>query len=151
MLWPFRKRPLPEPCFSVGQYRIDTAIDELEGLTPLLPTELMALNAAVHFEGERIWHAPEADFLEMKWDTILGTVRNTIYKIAIQWTGPRDQTGKAYRDVLIYCTKHYGNGHNHMVWDTSDGNIVVDSRNIGSLGILNVFVTSRKVRDFKRL
>lgn len=126
-------------------------IEGLAGLTPLAPQELATLNTTVQFEEEQIWHAPEADFMDLKWDTILGTVRGSIYKIAIQWVGPRHQTGKAYRETLIYCTKHYGKGKNMTLWDASDGNVVVDTTNAGPEGILNVFVTSRKVGQFKRL
>ncbi len=126
-------------------------IDGLQGLTPLSSEELVALNSTLQFEEEQIWHAPEAHFMDLQWDTILGTVRGSIYKIAIQWTGPRHQAGKACRDMLVYCTKHYGKGKNMMLWNGSDGNIVVDSVNVGSEGILNVFVTSRKVGQFKRI
>ena len=89
--------------------------------------------------------------MDLEWDTILGTVRGSIYKIAILWTGPRHQTGQVSLEMVVYCTRHYGKGKNMMLWKGSDGNIVVDSANIGSEGILNVFVTSRKVGNFKRL
>ena len=151
MFWPFMSRSVAEPCPPIGQYRIDMTIDGLHGLTPLSPEELIALNSTLKFEDEQILHAPEANFMDLQWDTILGTVRGSIYKIAIQWIGPRDETGKVYRDMLIYCTKHYGKGKNMMQWNGSDGNIVVDSTNVGSEGILNVFVTSRRVGQFRRL
>jgi len=151
MLWPFKTRVVVEPCFPIGQYVIDTKIDGLQGLAPLSAAELVALNTAVQFQDEQIWHAPDADFMGLKWDTILGTVGGAIYKIAIQWTGPRHHVGKTYRDILIYCTKYYGKSKKGMLWDTSDGNIVVDSTNIGDKGVLNVFVTTRRVRQFKRI
>jgi hypothetical protein len=150
MVWPFKSRSAAEPCFAIGQYSIDMPIDGLQGLTHLSPEELVALNTAVQFKEEQIWHAPEADFMGLKWNTILGTVRGSIYKIAIQWTGPRHETGTAYREILIFCTKHYGNGKNGMLWNGSDGNVVVDSMNVGSEGVLNVFVTSRQVAQFER-
>jgi hypothetical protein len=144
-------RPLPDPCFPVGQYRIDAVIDGLRGLTPLSAAELAALNAAVHFEGEQVWHAPAAEFMGLQWDTFIGTVSSAIYKISIQWTGPRHQTGATYRQIVVHCTKHYGRGENLTVWNASNGNIVVLSENVGDEGILTVTVTSRKVRQFKRL
>jgi hypothetical protein len=106
----------------------------------------------MQFEGGQIWHAPEAAFMDLKWDTILGTVHGAIYKISIQWTGPRHQAGKTYRELAIYCTKHYRNSAKSMaLWDASDGNIILDITNIGAESILNAFVTSEKVRQFRRL
>ena len=87
MVWPFKSRSAAEPSFPIGQYRIDMPINGLEGLTPLSPEELVALNAAVQFKEEQIWHAPEAHFMGLKWDTILGTVRGSIYKIATSGRG----------------------------------------------------------------
>jgi hypothetical protein len=150
VFWPFKSRSATERCPTVGQYRIDMTIDGLEGLTPLSPEELVALNSTFAFEGEQIWHAPDAQFMDLRWDTILGTVHGSIYKIAIQLTGPRHETGTTYREMLIYCTKHYGKAENMMLWKASDGNVVVDLTNAGSEGILNVFVTSRMVGQLKR-
>jgi hypothetical protein len=112
MPWPFKARPPIAPCFPVGPYKIDDTISGLQGLSPLLPAELLALNTAVQFVGEKILHAPDADFMCLKWDTILGTVNGVIYKIAIRWTGPRTHTGKTYVEILRYCTRLYGEGKN---------------------------------------
>ena len=38
-----------------------------------------------------------------------------------------------------------------MLWDASDGNIVIDSTNIGNQGIVNLFITSRMIRTFRRI
>ena len=153
ILWPFNKRLVQEPCFPVGQYRIDARIDGFRGLTPLSIDELAQLNRRVMFVGEQIWHAPDAQFMNMQWDTVLGTVENCIYKISAQWTGPRHEEGKAYREIAVYCTKNYGRRKSGelALWDASDGNIVLDSRNIGSDAILNLFLTSRKIRQFRRV
>jgi hypothetical protein len=153
MPWPFKARPPLEPCFPIGQYKIDDTTDRLQGLSPLSPAELKALNTAVQFKGEQILHAPDADFVGLKWDTILGTVNDVVYKIAIQWTGPRAETGKIYVEILRYCTKLYGEGKTKKLtlWDASDGNVVLDSTNVGPEGILNLFVTSRQVSQFRRI
>jgi hypothetical protein len=150
MVWPFKPRPPAEPCPPIGQYRIDTKIDDLEKFLPLSPEELVLLNPGVMFEEEQILHAPRAHFMDLQWDTILGIVHGEIYKISIQWTGPRDEVGTLERQIKVYCTKHYGKGENGTIWYASDGNIIVYGNNFGSEAILNVFVTSRKVRQFKR-
>ena len=53
----------------------------------LSAAELLALDSQVQFQGERILHAPSVNFLDHNWDTILGTVDNQIYKVALQISG----------------------------------------------------------------
>jgi hypothetical protein len=108
------------------------------------------------FEGQQLWHCPDAHFMDLQWNTILGTVNRLTFKISIQWEGPRHQAGKACRDIAIYCTKHYGKqkdvsfqGRDLTVWDASNGNIVFDMVNMGSESLLNVTLTSRKVPSFR--
>jgi len=151
MPWFSKTQTSVNPCFSVGQYKIDARTDMLPDLKPLSPSELAALNTAVQFDGEQIFHAPGAEFMSLRWDAILGTVHNVIYKIALQWTGPRAQTGKTYVEILRHCTSLYGDAKKMTVWDASDGNIVLDSTNVGPTGVVNLFLTSRQVGSFKRL
>lgn len=151
MVWPFRSRLPAEPCLSIGQYRIDERINDLERFSPLSAEEIVLLNPEVRFEGEQILHAPQAHFMDLQWNTILGVVNGKIYRISIQWTGPRAEVGKVHRQIVIYCTKNYGKGKSMSFWDASDGNVVLYGNNFGSEAMLNVFVTSRKVRQFTRL
>jgi hypothetical protein len=147
-----KSRESAEPCFSIGQYSIDTTIDELHDLTPLSHEEIVALNPGARFDGEEIWHSPGAQFMGLRWDTILATVNRAIYKISIQWTGPRHQAGTACREITIYCTKNYGRqkdvdfqGSDLTVWHASDGNITLQMVNVGPESLLTVTVTSRKI------
>ena len=147
----FKKRPAPEPCFQIGQYQIDMRIEGMEGLSPLSREELEALGSTVQFRGEEILHAPAARFMGVEWDTILGTVNERLYKIAVQWVGPRADVGRINRQIVIECTKRYGNGKNMAFWDTSDGNLVLQSANMGGHAMLSLFATSGKTRDFVRV
>lgn len=156
--WSSKSRESAEPCFSIGQYSIDATIDELHDLTPLSPEESVALNPGARFDGEEIWHSPGAQFMGLQWNTILATVNRAIYKISIQWTGPRHQAGTACREITIYSTKNYGKqqdvdfqGSDLTVWDASDGNITLQMVNMGPESLLTVTVTSRKVSQFKRI
>jgi hypothetical protein len=149
-LWPFRKEP-HKPSFAIGRYRIDETVEAIEGqLRPLSAMESTALNKAFTFEGEEIWHAPTANFLDLTWNIMLGTVNKSIYKIVAEWTGPRHVAGAAIRQLTILCTKEYGRGTNYEAWDTSDGDILLRSTNIGDEAIMSLFMTSRKVRGFKQ-
>jgi hypothetical protein len=66
MIWPFKLRSRAEKCPTIGQYKINSTIEEIQGLKPLSVDELAALNPILKFEDEQIWHAPEAEFLSLK-------------------------------------------------------------------------------------
>jgi hypothetical protein len=151
MFWPFKSRTTAEPCFQMGQYKIDTSIDPRDGFEPLSDEELALLNPDISFEGEQILHAPDAHFMDYPWGTVLGVVHGEIYKVAIQWTGPRAEVGRLERQIKVECKKRYGKGERLTVWDASDGNIIVYSNNFGSEAVLTVTVTSWRVRQFKRV
>src|SRR5579862_2201339 len=152
-MWPFHTLPDPQPCFKIGQYQLNAAIEDRKGIVPLSTEELNALGSQVEFQGEEIVHAPSAQFAGVEWDTILGTVNGHIYKIAIQWTGARAAAGRINRLITVECSKRYRNASrkNLAIWDTSDGNLVLDSSNFGDRATVNVFATSRKVASFARL
>jgi hypothetical protein len=152
-----KSRESAESCFSIGQYSIDTTIDELHDLIPFSPEETVALNPGTRFDGEEIWHSPDAQFAGLQWNTILATVNRAIYKISIQWTGPRHQAGTACREITIRSTKNYGKqediifqGSDLTVWHASDGNITLQMVNMGPESLLTVTMTSRKVSQLKR-
>src|SRR5580698_7268978 len=87
-VWPFKKAPRSSvPSFDVGVYRLDRQVGNDMSLHSLSPDELFALRTTIQFEGERIVHAPQCDFMGAKWTTILATVHGSIYKIAIQTIG----------------------------------------------------------------
>ncbi len=132
-MWPFKSRKSAEPCCPVGQYGLGATIGGMERITHLSPVEVALLNPDITFEGEEIWNCPDAQFVGLNWRTIIGSVNRTIYKISIQWDGPRHQAGAACREIGIFCTKHYRRqqdihfeGRNLTVWDASDANIILD-------------------------
>lgn len=116
------------------------------------------LNPGTRFNGEELWHSPDAQFVGLQWNTILATVNRAIYKISIQWTGPRHQAETACRQITIYSTKNYGKqegiefqGSYQTVWDASDGNITLQMVNLGPESLLTVTMTSRRVSQFQRI
>jgi len=130
----------------------------MERMTHLSSLEIALLNPDITFEGEEIWNSPDAQFVGLNWRTIIGSVNRTIYKISIQWDGPRHQAGVACREIAIFCTKHYGKqkdvhfeGRNLTVWDASDANIAFDMATGESEALLNLTFTSNDVAKFKRV
>src|SRR5260370_31841032 len=65
---------------TIGPYRLDMNAGEASKLAELTQSERKALNLAVEFKGERIYHAPTADFDGASWEIILGAVDNRVYK-----------------------------------------------------------------------
>jgi hypothetical protein len=118
---------------------------------PLTDAELAAINPSIQFVGERILHAPDVEFMGTKWTTILGTVHGSIYKIAIQRTGVRSEAGALYMSLVRYCIQQYGESKDMVLWDTSNGNVVITNSNLGDAGTVNVFLTSRKVSEYQRI
>ena len=151
MFWPFKSRKPAEPCFQIGQYKIDTRIDLRGGFEPLSNEDIALLNPDISFEGEQILHAPDAHFMHCRWGTVLGVVHGEIYKIGVQWTGPQSEVGRLERQIKVECTKRYGKGESWRIWDCADGNIIVYANNLGSDAVLTVTVTSWRVRQFKRV
>lgn len=154
-MWPFASKG-SQSCFYIGNYRLGADITSLAGLIELASEEIIALNRAVQFKGERLYHAPPADFLAQSWDIVLGTVHGKIYKIALQLPGlTRSDGGAISRAVLAFVTKQQRRRPRSdgplSVWDASDGNIVFHDAWLGNSFTLNVFLTSREVRKFQRL
>ena len=156
-MWPFKLRKSAEPCCPVGQYRLGATIDSMQQITHLSPLEVALLNPEITFEGEEIWNCADAKFVGLNWRTIIGSVNRTIYKVSIQWNGPRRQAGVPCREIAIFCTKHYGKqkdihfeGRNLTVWDASDANIVFDMATGKSEALLNLTFTSNDLAKFKR-
>jgi hypothetical protein len=148
-----------EPCLQMGKYRLDATINDIQGLRPVSPIEGAVLRQGLEFEGEQLFHAPPVQFMALEWEALLATVHGKIYKIAIQWSGPKTKAEELYRELLADCMARYG-GENRerfeaqppirVFWKTSNGNMVIDRIFLGSTGIVNVFATSCKVRDFRR-
>ena len=59
MFWPFKSRTPAEPCFQIGQYKIDTRIDLRSGFEPLSNEELALLNPDISFmrAGAKLGHS----------------------------------------------------------------------------------------------
>lgn len=154
MIWPFSRER--RACFPVGPYRLNGSITALPGMIDLSAAELLALDSQVQFQGERILHAPSVNFLDHNWDTILGTVDNQIYKVALQISGlSRSDGGAITRSVLVYITKQQEKRPKSegpmSVWNAADGNIIFQDAWLGTEFVLNLFLTSSAVAGFHRI
>jgi len=140
-------------CFPIGQYRLDMPVEGLTGLVEFSPGEYAMMGR--QFEGETNYCAPPVTFLGREWKLQLGTVHGRVYKIApcLDFM-TKQQSAPIVREVLAYCAAELGRpssvkGDSH-IWDTSDGNMIVQDAETPAGFLVSVFATSSAVRGFKR-
>jgi hypothetical protein len=153
MRWPFRARPAACTSFPIGEYRLGAFVEELTGLVEFSPTEYAVMGC--RFEGETNYNAPPVTFLGCEWKLQLGTVHGRIYKIAAHLDlMTKQESAPIVREVLVYCAVELGRpssvkGDFH-IWDTSDGNVVVQDAETPAGFLVSVFATSNAVRSFRQ-
>ena len=152
-MWPFKSKNLTQTIFSVGNYRLNDSIEGLENLNEFSNLEYQTYGR--EFVEEYNYNVSTVTFLGYSWKSILGTVNNRIYKIAlfIESETKREANSIAM-SVLNYCTGEYGKPSVQetglFIWDAIDGNIVFQTAEIGDKLAINLFLTSNSVCNFER-
>jgi hypothetical protein len=135
----------------IDKYKLEMSIQGLSELTEFSATEYTIYGR--HFESERNFHAPGIEFINRQWKVDLGTVNNVVYKIAIYFeTDNRDTITNVSDDLMIYCQQLLGKPSEQKetiyIWDTSDGNVIIQLGKVESTYMLNLFETSKSVKNF---
>jgi len=107
------------------------------------------------FVGDRNYNAPAVMFLGRQWKLQLGTVHGKIYKIAPYiLVKEKKEANVVAMDTLRFCTEKLGKPSEQktglFVWDTTDGNVVLQTAETAEGPAVNLFLTSKSVRKFKR-
>ena len=139
------------PSLPIGRYKLDMPIEGVTGLTEFSQAEYATYGR--NFDGEKNYNAPTIDFLKRRWKVALGTVGGKVYKIALYFESECKNTViDVSTDVMQYCQQRLGKASEQQealfMWDTSDGNVVVQFGKAGSTYMINLFETSRAVRTF---
>lgn len=139
--------------FPIGQYKLDTSVDGLTGLTEFSTAEYAIMGR--QFEGEKNYNGPPVMFLGRQWNLQLGTVHGKIYKIAPYLElKDKKEANVVAMEALRYCTDKLGKPSEQktglFIWNTSDGNVVLQTAETAEGLAVNLFITSRSVRNFKR-
>lgn len=138
--------------FPIGNYKLDAVVD-VTSLTEFSAFEYTVMGR--QFEEEKNYNAPPATFLNREWKLQLGTVNGKIYKIApfLECENRKD-ADLAMNDTLNYCKERMGKPSEEksglVVWDTADGNVVLQPLDAAGLLGVALFLTSNAVRNFKR-
>ncbi|HXF41914.1 MAG TPA: hypothetical protein VN687_19515 [Blastocatellia bacterium] len=106
-----------------------------------------------NFRGEQIHLGPAQRWLDHLWDLRLGSVRGTIYKVALEAkAADRDDAVEISTSVYSTLQERLGSptqqGDGIFLWDAADGNIVLQVANIGGDRRIMVFFTSSIARTF---
>jgi len=140
----------------IGSYHLGMRTTDVSRLAEFTPNERAALNLAVEFRNERIYHAPPAGFAGASWDIVLGAVDNQVFKISALLTLPnREQRDTQWRSVDAQLRTALGapasTPPTMITWDTEDGNVVMNRAEGGGAYALVLTLTSRAVSGFARI
>ncbi len=107
MIWPFRKKKHSHPTFPVGDYRLDSTISGLKGLTEFTSKEYELIPR--EFATAQNFNAPTVHFLNREWKLCLGVIDGRLYKIApyIEFKDKTEANAVAM-ETLAYCMKELG-------------------------------------------
>lgn len=150
MGWLSRRKAPPRTSFPIGVYRPDGLL----GLVEVSPSDYARLER--RYEGEKNYNAPPVPFLGHSWRAMLQAAYGQICKIALYM----ELTGKpeAYAiatETLQFCTEQLGKPAEQkaglVVWDTMNGNVVLQTAETEEGVSIGLFLTSRSVRSYKRV
>ncbi len=146
--------PSNPPSFAIGPYKLDTSIIGLKGLVELSPREYGIFPKT--FRGEKIYNGPNVTFLGYSWKVMLGVVERKIYKInPYLEIHEKKQANEIATKTLMYCKSKLGEPAQQQtgffIWDTNDGNVVLQTAETSEGLALNLFSTSRAIRSFRPL
>ena len=152
-MWPFRKRVPNHASFPIGPYVLNMNATGLSGLRELSEQEYRVFPK--EFQGEKIYHGPPVEFLSLTWDTMLGVVNGTVYKIAPSFqTYEKNEANNAAMAALAYCSSQLGEPASQrtgfFVWDTVDGNIILQTAETHEGLSVNLFLTSSSIKGLPR-
>ena len=108
------------------------------------------------FKGEKNYNAPSVNFLGRPWQLMLSTVHGQICKIAINISlGNNLEANTIALEALQYCKERLGSPTEQktglFVWDTKDGNVVLQTTEGAEGFLIAVYLTSSAIRKFELL
>ena len=152
-MW-FKKKPKPRPSFPIGSYALDMVLREESPLREFSPAEYEVMGR--QFVGEKIFNAPDVELVGRLWHLTLGAVQGRLYKIApFLELRNKNEANDAAISSLTFCNEQLGKPTEQrtglFVWDTTDGNVILQTAETREGFALNLFLTANTAREFQRL
>jgi len=144
-----------KPSFPIGGYTLNMTLPDAPPLREFSPAEYQALGT-IEFVGGKIYHAPNVEFVGRRWKVNLGSVHGKLYKIALfLQLAHKPQASEAAYAAMTFCNEQLGKPTQQQtglfVWDTTDGNVIVQTAAVLDEFAVNLFLTASSVRDFERV
>jgi hypothetical protein len=135
--------------FELGGYSLEMHPSSLGNLTEL--TEGEYLHFPRQLRGEAIYHAPPTEFLGYRWDMMIGMVDGEIYKLgASVEVDDQEQAVELIQSVFKACEVQLGTPTQEeqglFVWDTNDGNVILQTASVTGTVAINIYATSKDIR-----
>ncbi len=148
------KKTKPRPSFPIGAYTLDMMLREGPPLREFSPAEYEVMGR--QFVGEKIFHASEVEFLGRRWSLTLGSVQGKLYKIApFLELRHKTESNEAAFGALTFCNEQLGKPAKQrtglFIWDTTDGNVILQTSEAKDGFAVNLFLTAHSAREFQRL
>jgi hypothetical protein len=145
--------------FPIGEYKLGASTDGLTGLTEFAESEYALMGR--EFEGEKNYNAPTVEFLGNSWKLMLGTVYGRIYKIAPYLEDLNIEEANCIgTETFHYCWEKLGEpskyhdgfplGTGFFIWQTTDGNVILQTVEAAGSYSINLFITSKLVGNFEK-
>jgi hypothetical protein len=137
----------------IDKYKLDMSIEGLNGLTEFSETDYLIYGR--NFDGEVNYHAPDVMIFNRQWKVDIGTVKGRVYKIAFYFESEsRDTVIDVSADMVRYIQQKLGKPSEQndtdfiWIWDTPDGNVLMQFGRVETTYMINLFETSRIVKSF---
>jgi hypothetical protein len=139
--------------FELGEYSLEMQPSSLGNLTELTEGEYLAFPRQLR--GEAIYHAPPTEFLEYRWDMMIGMVDGEIYKLAASVElDDQQQAVELIQTAFKTCEVQLGTPTQEeqglFMWDTNDGNVILQTASVTGTVAINIYVTSKIIRGKQR-
>ena len=153
-MWPFKKKVHKVRSFPISIYNLGDQVDNITDLVELTASEYLVMNR--NFKNQHIYKVPPVKFIDKSWNMMIGTVNGQIYKLSPYLElSNKQEANKIAIDTLSFCTGKLGKPTEQrtglFIWDTIDGNVILQTADAADGFAINLFITSNAARNFTRI
>jgi hypothetical protein len=153
-MWPFKNKTSRHKSFPIGIYELNVSTNNLKDLVEFSDSEYASIPRK--FVNGKNYNAPPINFLNRQWSMQIGAVSDKIYKIhPYLLVNNKDKANLLANETIHFCIKEIGQPSEQkggfIIWDTSDGNVIIQTDELSEGWLVSLFITSSEVRNIKIL